>query len=60
LGARARDRWRRLELLGRGGARVTVDSFDVGLEVFVCSSRNFSAKLCEWLAEVGRELADLV
>ena len=46
--------------MGRGGARVAVDSFNIGLEVFVCDSRNFSAKLCEWLAEVGREFADLV
>ena len=61
MGARARDRWRRLEeLLERGSARVTIDSFNIGLEVFVCNGRNFSVKLCEWLAEVGWELADLV
>ena len=64
MGTRARGkcryRYRRLGRLGRGGARVIVDSFNIGLEVFVCDSRNFSAELCEWLAEVGRELADLV
>ena len=46
--------------MGRGSARVIVDSFNIGFEVFVCDSRNFSIKLCEWLAEVGRELVDLV
>jgi hypothetical protein len=46
--------------LGRGGARVTIDSFNIGLEVFVCDSCNFSTKLYEWLVEVGREFADLV
>ena len=48
------------ELLGRGSARVTIDSFNIGLEVFIYNSCNFSAKLCKWLAEVGWELADLV
>ena len=64
MGARARGkyrrRYRRLGRLGRGSTRVTVNSFNVGLEVFVCDSRNFSVKFCEWLAEVGKELADLV
>ena len=60
MGARARGRCRRLDHLGRGGARVIVDSFDIGLEVFICDSRNFSIELCEWLAEMGREFADLV
>ena len=60
MGAKARGKYRRLDHLGRGGTRVIVDSFNIGLEVFVCDSRNFSAKLCEWLAEVGREFADLV
>ena len=46
--------------MGRGSARVTVDSFNVGFKVFVCDRRNFSKELCEWLAEVGREFADLV
>ena len=58
--ARARDRWKRLGYLDRGSARITIDSFNIGLEVFVYNSRNFSAKLCEWLVEMGREFADLV
>ena len=64
MGARARGkyrcRYRRLDRLGRDSARVIVDSFNIGLEVFICDSYNFSAKLCEWLAEVGKEFADLV
>ena len=60
MGARARGKCRRLDYLRRGGARVIVNSFNIGFKVFVCNSRNFSAKLCEWLAEVGKELADLV
>ena len=46
--------------MGRGSARVTVDSFNIGFKVFVCDSRNFSTELCEWLMEVDREFADLV
>ena len=46
--------------MGRGGARVIVDSFNIGFKVFVCDSRNFSTELCEWFAEVDREFADLV
>ena len=49
-----------MEHLGRDSARIIVDSFNIGLEVFVCDSRNFSAKLCEWLVKVSKELADLV
>ena len=49
-----------MDHLGRDGAKVIVDSFNIRFEVFICDSRNFSTKLCEWLAEVGRELADLV
>ena len=60
MGARARGRYRRLDHLGRSGTRVIIDSFNIGFEVFVCDSRNFSIKLCEWLAEVGKEFADLV
>ena len=60
MGARARGRYRRLDHLGRSGARVIVNSFNIGFKVFVCDSCNFSAKLYKWLAEVGRELADLV
>ena len=60
MGARARGKCRRLDYLRRGGARVIVNSFNVRLEVFVYDSRNFSTKLCEWLAEVGREFTDLV
>jgi hypothetical protein len=48
LRVKARDRWRRLkELLKRGSARVTIDSFNIRLEVFVCNGRDFSVKLCE-------------
>ena len=46
--------------MGRGGARVAVDSFNIGLEVFIYNSRNFSVKLCEWLTEIGGEFADLI
>ena len=46
--------------MGRGGARVIIDSFNIGFKVFIYDSRNFSIELCEWLAEVGREFADLV
>ena len=64
MGTRARGkckcRYRRLGRLGRDGARVIIDSFNIGLEVFVCDNCNFSAKLCKWLAEMGREFADLI
>jgi len=60
LGARARGKCKRLDHLGRSGVKVIINSFNIGFEVFVCDSRNFNAKLCEWLAEVGKEFADLV
>ena len=64
MGARARGkyrcRYRRLDRLGRDSARVIIDSFNIELEVFICDSRNFSAKLCEWFTEMGGEFADLI
>ena len=60
MGARARGKCRRLDYLRRGGARVIVNSFNIGFKVFVYNSRNFSIELCKWLAEMGREFTDLI
>ena len=57
---RARGRCKRLKYLGRGNTRVIINSFNIRLKVFICNSRNFSAKLCKWLVKVSKELADLV
>ena len=60
LRTRARGKYKRLNHLGRSGTRVIIDSFNIGFEVFVYNSRNFSIKLCEWLVKVSREFMDLV
>ena len=46
--------------MGRGDTRIIVDSFNIGFKVFVCDSRNFNIKLCEWLVKVSKEFTDLV
>ena len=60
MGARARGRCKRLDHLGRGGARVIIDSFNIGLEVFICDSYNFSIEFCKWFAEIDREFTDFI
>ena len=44
----------------RGSARVTIDSFNIRLEVFIYSNSNFSIKLCEWFTKIDKEFTDLV
>ena len=49
-----------MELLRGSGAGVVIDSLNIRFKVFISKGRDFCAKLCKWLTEMGGKLADFV